>query len=144
MFRGKIKSIFTIVWMTVLVSLSLNANPFLEAGEKYQIDPWLLYSIAKVESNVNPIAFNKNKNGTFDIGVMQINTIHKNTLIKNGGSLQDLWSPQTNIMYGAWVLRGCMNKHGYTTKAIDCYNGDKTGKYSQKVIAMYQSESKKW
>ena len=132
---------FILITMTPLV---LQANPFVEAGERYGIDPWLLYSISKVESGGNPMAINKNRNGTTDIGIMQINTVHLPTLAKFGITQQNLWHPETNINVGAWVLAGCVNKHGYTYKALDCYNGDRTGRYSRKVLDMFKKETRRY
>ncbi len=98
-------------------------NPFVEAGNKFGIDPMLLWSIAKVESNLNPRAINKNKNGTYDMGIMQINSVHLPRLKKYGILPQDLAIPRINIDVGAWVLSGCIQKHGYKWNAVTCYNG---------------------
>jgi soluble lytic murein transglycosylase-like protein len=47
---------------------------FDEAGKKYAIDPNLLRAIARKESGMSPSAVSPlNKNGTRDIGLMQIN-----------------------------------------------------------------------
>jgi len=84
----------------------------------------MLYAVAKVESNFNPNAINVNKNGSTDIGIMQINTIHLPVLkTKFGVTRNDLFDPNTNIHIGAWVLSNCLNKHGLNYKAINCYNG---------------------
>lgn len=46
-----------------------------EVASWYGINVHLLYAIAKTESNLNPNAINKgNKNGSYDIGLMQINS----------------------------------------------------------------------
>lgn len=138
-----IKKIATLLLM-VLATLSAQENPFVNAGERYGVDPWLLYSIAKVESELKPSALNKNRNGTYDLGIMQINTIHRKTLEKYGISQESLWNPQININVGAWVLAGCIQRNGYTTKALDCYNGDKTGRYSKKVMKMLKKETQRY
>ena len=41
-------------------------------GKRYGIDPILLASVAKVESNYDQAARNTNKDGSVDAGVMQI------------------------------------------------------------------------
>ena len=57
----------------LFIALSCNhAHPFCfqEAGQMYGINPLVLRSIAKVESNTNPAAINKNSNETYDVGLM--------------------------------------------------------------------------
>lgn len=97
-------------------------NCFLSAGEYYSLDPYILMSIGWVESKFNPRALNKNKDGSYDIGIMQINTKWKNYLKNFGISLSFLWDPCYNIHIGAMVLRHCIDNHGYNWKAVDCYN----------------------
>ncbi|MEO0282084.1 MAG: lytic transglycosylase domain-containing protein, partial [candidate division WOR-3 bacterium] len=92
---------------------------FTQAGEEFNINPLILYAIAKVESNFNHTAINKNKNGTYDYGVMQINSRWYKALGHyNWSNLSD---PCYNIRVGAWVLRQCMNKYGHSWDAVACY-----------------------
>lgn len=114
-------------WRATLIGLVLccftstaDAFCFEEAGEMYGVAPELLWSIAKAESNFNPQAINRNKNGSFDFGVMQINSSWSKKLGKElWGALGD---PCTNVKVGAWVLANCFADYGYTWKAVGCYN----------------------
>ena len=125
----------------LLLALATEAYPFCfeEAGAQYGINPQILRAIAKVESNFNPRAVNKNSNGTFDFGLMQINSSWAATLGKERwNSLGDACS---NTKTGAWILSMCMNKYGYTWKAIGCYNSQTPGKrdkYSRMVFDQLQ------
>ncbi len=92
---------------------------FEEAGQRYGVSPWLLLAIAKAESSLNPSVEHHNRNGTIDVGLMQINSIWAEPLGKAWGSLND---PCTNVMAGAWILRQCMRDYGYTWKAVGCYH----------------------
>lgn len=93
---------------------------FEEAGSRYGIAPQLLWGIAKHESNLNPQAVNWNGNGTYDYGVMQINSLWAASLgAKRWQSLSD---PCANVMTGAWILRQCIDQYGYGWKAVGCYN----------------------
>lgn len=86
----------------------------------YGINPLVLWGIAKIESGFNPMALNKNNNGTYDIGLMQINSSWFPRL-----GVQDmsfLWDPCYNIHVGAWILRNCINRHGNSWEAVGCYN----------------------
>jgi len=107
---------------------------FDEAGAMYAIHPDILRAIAKVESNYQTRAINWNRNGTYDFGVMQINSSWAYTIgLEQWKTLGDSCS---NIKTGAMILAGCMKKYGYTWDAIGCYNSqtpDKRDKYAQLV-----------
>lgn len=98
-------------------------NYFVEAGKYYGVSPWLLWSVGKVESNHNPYAINKNKNGTYDIGIMQINSIHLKELAKYDIKRNDLFNTKTNIYVGAMIMRECIDRWGQNWNAVSCYNG---------------------
>lgn len=98
---------------------SCSAFCFQEAGQRYKVSPWLLWSIAKTESAFDSSAINRNLNGTVDIGLMQINSIWAKQLGKTWDSLHD---PCTNVMVGAWILSQCMQDYGYSWKAVGCYH----------------------
>lgn len=61
--------------LLTLFPLSVHAFCFQEAGQRYAVSPWLLWAIAKAESNLDPSSINRNRNGTVDVGLMQINSI---------------------------------------------------------------------
>ncbi len=67
------------------------------------MNPNLLRSIAKIESNYNPSAVNHNSNGSSDLGIMQINS----SWIKPMGlDYQELVkNPCYNVMTGAKILK---------------------------------------
>jgi len=95
---------------------------FAEAGKTFGIDPALLKRIATIESSMNPRAINNNKNGTRDIGLMQINSMHLNPLSKIGVTQQALMDPEVNIYVGALLLSSHIRKRGYNLSAIGCYH----------------------
>lgn len=93
------------------------------AGQEFHIDPLLLYAIAKVESSLDPHAFNRNRDGSFDVGLMQINSTHLPRLIKVGITRQRLTrEPCTAIHAGAEILAGFIERYGYTWEAVGAYN----------------------
>ncbi len=62
-------------WLFNLLFVSIAFSYcFDQAGQYYSVSPRLLYAIAKVENSLNWRALNRNKNGTYDIGLMQINS----------------------------------------------------------------------
>ncbi|MBJ6725640.1 lytic transglycosylase domain-containing protein [Geomesophilobacter sediminis] len=140
---GRSKAIVSVLTVAMLLTMaaatSARAFCFEEAGREYGINPQILRAIAKVESNFNPVAVNVNTNGTYDVGLMQINSSWASTLGK------ERWKAQGDACYntktGAWILAQCMNKYGYTWKAIGCYNSqtpEKRDRYSRMVFKQLQ------
>lgn len=129
-----------ILILFILFNFSYSQSYFEEVGKHYDIDPILLYSIAKTESNFDPNAVNcSNNNGSCDFGIMQINSIHLPFLAKQGITQKDLFEPKINVLVGAWVLKKCMNKHGFSYKALNCYNGKiNNNDYYNRVFKSYK------
>ncbi len=108
---------------------------FEEAGKAYDVNPKLLKTIAMTESNLRPDAVNKNRNGTLDIGLMQINSSWIEILGLNAGHL--IQDPCYNTLIGAKILRQCIDRRGYTWEAVGCYNASsraKQVKYSWRIL----------
>lgn len=121
---------------TLTFAGSVHAMCFKEASDRYQVSEPLLRAIAKTESNFNPKALNRNKNGTEDIGVMQINTSWLPTLAKFGIGREQLLDPCINVQIGAWVLASNIAQHGKTWRAVGAYNAvtpSKQAAYVEKV-----------
>lgn len=95
---------------------------FFSAGEYYGVNPHILMAIAKVESGFNPRAVNRNRNGSLDRGIMQINTLWDKHLKRHGINPSLVWHPCYNIYLGAMVLKHCQNIFGNEWRAVDCYN----------------------
>lgn len=133
------KTILFKIFTPFIICSSLSASYFEEAGLKYGINPQLLWAIAKKENpKFNPKAIGKNKNGTIDIGLMQINSIHLPELATMGITKDDLFDPKTNIKVGALILSRCLKKHGENVKGITCYNGRiKNNPYGKDVLKIY-------
>lgn len=108
----------------VVLALPSPANSFCfnEAGARYNIPPLLLWSISKWESGFNPSAVNYNTNGSYDYGLMQINTVHAAELKRVGISWDSLSDPCTNVMVGSWLLSKSIAEYGYNWKAIGAYH----------------------
>ena len=113
----------------------------LRSARKYQIYPGLIEAIIAVESNFNPRAINRNKNGSVDVGLMQINSFWFPRLKKYGISVEDLFDPCVNVEVGTWILAQCVAEHGYTWEAVGCYNAVnpvKRKRYAWKIYQMLQ------
>lgn len=130
-----LKIICTVTLLLMIVGSNGYPFCFQEAGQLYGINPMVLRSIAKVESNTKPDTVNKNSNNSFDVGLMQINTIWKKTLGEE--RWRYLGDACYNTKTGAWILASCINKYGYNWRAIGCYNSqtpEKSEIYAKKVF----------
>jgi len=129
--------------------ISAYRDCFISASFTYGVSYELLMAIAKVESNFNPRALGRNRNRSYDIGIMQINSSWLPYLRRYGIRVEHLWDPCYNIHIGAMVLRHCMDIYGNSWRAVDCYNkgakrANNTSKYVWNVYRALReiSESK--
>jgi soluble lytic murein transglycosylase-like protein len=93
-----------------------------DAASRYRVSSDLLYAIARTESGLNPHAVGRNRDGSRDIGLMQINSTWLPTLASHGIEERHLFEPCTNIHVGAWILAGNIHRLGYTWEAVGAYN----------------------
>ena len=132
-----------LVFMAVLVMSLLireaDAFCFQEAGEAYGVSPSLLEAIMVVESQGDPGAINYNTDGSYDFGLMQINS----SWAKPWGL--EIWitlgDPCANVYAGAYVLADCIKQYGQTWDAVGCYNARTKQKkidYVRKVKAVFE------
>lgn len=123
-----------------------------KAAMSYNLDPWLLFAIAKVESSFNHKAINKNvsKSGvvTYDLGLMQINSIWLPSLRGFGIDTKDLFEPCTSIFVGAWIVAQNIKRFGYNQDGIGAYNAPNNitlrRAYAKKVYAAYADLTNKY
>jgi soluble lytic murein transglycosylase-like protein len=92
---------------------------FEEAGKDYGVSPRLLEAISWTESRHDPAAININPNGTTDYGHMQINSLWVSLIGETYLALDD---PCFCTKVGAYILSGCIEKYGYNSNALSCYN----------------------
>lgn len=131
-----------------LIPVLLAADSYYtQAGNHFGLDPQLLWAIAYKETRLNPKLISKpNVNGSYDIGIMQINSSHLPRLKKQYDiSEKDLLNPQVNIFIGAEILKMCFDKHGDTQNGITCYNGRiKNNPYGKQVLKILTDARKKY
>ncbi len=122
--------------LLLFVSQSVFANCWDTAAHHYHVDPYLLFAIAKVESGMNPNAVGWNRDGSRDVGLMQINSSHFRELQRQGINESRLMAePCTSIMVGASILSSMIKVYGYNWEAVGAYNaGLKKENYSQRMV----------
>jgi|SRR5690625_3948332 len=118
-----------------------------DIAEHYEVPYELVQAVAQVESGQkNPGRVGPNKNGTYDLGIMQINTwwlkrTGRYSLTAIGITEEELLTNDcTNIAVGVWVLKQNLNQYGNVKAALSAYNTGKPDSsiglaYAKKVIA---------
>lgn len=89
---------------------------------QYGVNPYVLYSIAHRESRLNPGAIRRNKDGSTDYGLMQINSLWLPQLRRYGIQQHHLMDTCTNLHVGAYILADRINRFGNTWQAIGSYH----------------------
>ena len=93
-----------------------------QAAQCFQVNPLLIKAIIWHESRNQPQALNINKNKTVDVGIMQINTVHFNSLKRRGIDEQRLRKDScANVFSGTWILKQKIERYGYTWDGIGSY-----------------------
>ncbi len=118
---------------TKVVRLAMNSNNMIDLdsaqrealAEEEEMKAWVLNEIAKAglstkeadiiitcESRWKPDAIGVNKNGSYDVGLWQINSIHKN--ITNAGKMDykeaTKWAIDKRLKDGSWRAWSCSRK----------------------------------
>ncbi|KXS30447.1 MAG: Lytic transglycosylase catalytic [Candidatus Gallionella acididurans] len=128
------------------VSGAADLGCFAQASARYRVPEALLRAISRVESRDNPAAIHVNKNGTTDIGHMQINSVWLPTLARYGIDQSRLSDPCINTNVGAWILANNFRRIGYQWKAVGAYNAIspvKAAIYTKKIADSLSIETKR-
>lgn len=110
------------ILLLVFIADAAEADCFDAAADRHGVPAGVLRAIACVESNHNPNALNRNRNGSVDYGVMQINSVWLRELAKFGIERGHLWDLCTNVHVGAWILAQNFQAFGFSWRAIGAYN----------------------
>ncbi|SOE87983.1 Transglycosylase SLT domain-containing protein [Caballeronia arationis] len=131
--------IYLALLILAFASTTCHADCFDAAAKVHHVSPTVLRAIAKVESGNDPRAVNRNRNGTVDLGMMQINSIHLRELKKYGVKRKDLMNECKNIYTGAWLLRRKMDAHGNNWKAVGAYHSE-TPKFRRQYAKLVEKQ----
>jgi len=88
-----------------------------EKAKEYNVPVHLALALIDTESGFDPQATNINKNGTIDVGLMQLNssTFHTHTR-------KQLFNPEINVSLGLRYLRDMYDRLGTWEDAVMAYN----------------------
>lgn len=92
------------------------------AANYHRVNPHVLRAILVVESSLRPDRIGVNRNGSIDVGMAQINSIHFPALAKYGIAPVHLMDPCVATYVAAWQLRRAMAQGGNTWAAIANYH----------------------
>lgn len=126
-----------VFFVAASLSAQVYAACFEHAAQRYQVPEVLLRAIAQQESGGNAHAINRNSNGSFDIGLMQINSFWFPTLARHGIAPQHLYDPCVSTLVGAWILSQGFARLGYNPQGLGAYNAsspEKREHYARQVL----------
>ena len=79
---------------------------------KYQIDPYILYSIIRTESNFNPQAeSNVGARGLMQITEITFDWIKTKIAPDEPLTFDDLYDPEVNIRFGSYFISYCLQRY---------------------------------
>lgn len=107
-----------------------------EAAVQYHVPAKLIITVLNIERGKTG-ALVKNKNRTYDVGILQINSSWLPILNSYGISQHDLqWDPCTNVKIGTWLLAKSIANEKDLLKGISNYHSHTpyfNQRYSQQV-----------
>ena len=109
-----------------------------DAARTYGVHLRLLTAIAQVESRLQPDAVHRNRDGSVDIGLMQINSRWLPTLREHGIERHDLLDPCVSVHVGAWILADNIGRLGLSWAAVGAYNAASPAKRLRYANKVYQ------
>ncbi len=92
------------------------------ASTRHGVNPDLLVAILRVESGLKSDPVRRNANGSIDVGIAQINSVHFAELRRHGVEWPHLLQPCVGIHVAAWHLKNQVLRHGNTWFAVGAYH----------------------
>ncbi|OXJ06692.1 lytic transglycosylase domain-containing protein [Burkholderia sp. HI2500] len=135
--RSRIFLISVVILNSLLIGTNARADCIDDAAAYHHVNPALAHAIASVESRFSPVAYNRNANGSEDIGLMQINSSWLPTLSRFGISRAALFDGCVNAYVGTWILSQNISRLGLTWNAVGAYNAASPRKRVQYARRVY-------
>ena len=105
------------------------------AGEKFEVDPYVIIAVIAVESSFNPLA----ESSAGALGLMQVMPlIHRKKFEKYGGFGTSL-DVKVNVYVGTEILKNYYSRHGNYQRALLAYLGvsqNSNSGYPKKVLRL--------
>ena len=112
--------------ISVIAGCSILANAFCfeEAAARHGVNAFMLGVIASHESRLKETTVVANSDGSVDMGLMGINSVHLNDLRAFGIGREQLLTGCVNVNVGAWLLSKKIKKYGNTWRAYGAYHSE--------------------
>ncbi|MGJ7523702.1 lytic transglycosylase domain-containing protein [Variovorax sp. LT1P1] len=114
-----------------------------EAAAFHGVSSMLLRAIIYHESRGNPAAVAKNTNGSIDVGLGQMNSIHFPELARYGIAPGHLLDGCVNTYVAAWHLGKQVRQYGNTWTAVGTYHS-KTPMYRDRYAGQIYAVLQRW
>lgn len=112
-----------------------------EAAERYAVPVRLIYSILRVEGGkVGQKVYNKN--GSYDMGPMQINSVWIPTFSSYVSPTEILYDGCVNVLVGTWLLRSHINLAGDFWQGVGNYHSKTPLHHERYVKKVYGASFK--
>jgi soluble lytic murein transglycosylase-like protein len=110
-----------------------------DAANYWGVPPALAHAIAQQESGMHPGIVSKNRDGSLDIGLMQINSSWLPKLAPYGITAHDLLNNAcVNAYVGNWILAQNIQRLGYNWDAVGAYNSPTAANRYRYAIAIFR------
>lgn len=93
-----------------------------EAANFHGVNASILQAILMVESGMDPYVINQNKNGTIDVGLGGMNSIHFPEIAKYGITPTHLLNDCVATYVAAWQLKKSLDQFGNTWFGVAAYH----------------------
>lgn len=114
-----------------------------DAANYHRVNSWVLRAILWQESRMQPHAVGHNANGTKDLGIAQINTIHLGKLKQHGIHPEHLMHACVGTYVAGWHLASVIATHGNNWRGIAAYHS-LTPHFNQKYANSLHGILVKW
>lgn len=112
----------SMVWAAPSNALHLECVP--EAAAYHGVNELVVQAIIWHESGNRPNIVVRNSNGSVDVGLGGINSIHYHELRRHNVAPDQLLNGCVNVYVTAWLLSKKVARHGHTWQAVGAYHSE--------------------
>lgn len=126
--------------LAAAVVLSQRAEAcILSASEYHKVNANIMRAIVALESRGRKHVVSQNTDGSIDVGLTGVNSVHFPDLIKKGVAPHHLMDECVAVYVGAWKLSQSIFRYGNTWKAVGAYNS-RTPYFNERYQALVYNE----